>query len=212
MGRDFQRQRVYNACAAIRAGKRLETVAEMQAYVDHLLDSAWARRRWGAQRITVKDGRGHRRATGGGGIVQMPTWAREERTLLHEIAHNLASPYDSHGPAFVRVMLELVSHVYNAEQAKAFRDACRKYRVEIGPPLKLRSTLPPAPTRRVERPFRVEIKRRGQPVRLLTVTETTIRRAVAETLDMIGTGDSVQSLRVWLGRDVKRAASRKGAR
>lgn len=209
--RDSQRQKVYNAegTAVGHLGRALPTVPEMQAYVDKLLGEAWARRRWGARRVTVKDGRGHRNATGGYGDVQMPLWSRNERYLLHEVAHNVAGGAHWHDESFTRVCLELYAHVFGADAGKAYREACRKYHVRIGPPLVLR-TPESTPAKRpviVQRTYRVEIKHRGKPAELRTVKATAIDRVLVSLWSPTARpGPTVTGVRVWLGREPKTAA------
>ena len=129
--RDFQRQRVYNSedLMDVGHGKRLETVPEMQTWVDKIVRSKWFRNRWPyLTYIQVKDGRGRRRATGYAkgsrqhyetfgitteGILKMPRWSRSELFILHEITHVIIDhvhkrKVPAHGREFCNLYLSLV--------------------------------------------------------------------------------------------------------
>lgn len=133
--RDNQKQRLYNAedkfCYQT---PRLETVKEMQAYVDKLTGSAWWKRRWPhVHHIEVKDGRGRRRANGSssGRYIKMPKWCRHEMIVLHEISHVVAPRREaSHGPGFVRIYAELIGHKLGADMRRAFLASCKANRVK----------------------------------------------------------------------------------
>lgn len=209
--RDSQRQRVYNAEAAVPLGKSLPTVPEMQAYTNKLLDSAWARRRWGRVQVKVQPGYGHRKATGGSGEVQMPLHSRIERDLLHEIGHNLAGAAAWHDETFVRVVLELYTHVLGTDVGKTFRAACREQRVRVGPPLKLRSPeRTPAPVIRLtKKVWRIEFSATGKPKRQVSTEATSLRGALAMIGHYMRDGDT--GVRVWRGRATTKTTTLKAA-
>ena len=139
--RDTQRQRLYNAEQAMGflgdgPGKRMETVAEMQSFVDALLRSRWFKARWGVWgRIEVRDGRGRSSAAAfGQHQIRVPRWARSELVVLHEVAHCLTPRgYASHGPEFAGVFVALVRQVMGPAAAASLRDSFRSYRVRVGP-------------------------------------------------------------------------------
>jgi putative metallohydrolase (TIGR04338 family) len=213
--RDSQRSKVYGAEGAIPTGKRFPDVASMQAYVDKLLASAWARRRWGNRSVTVKPGFGHTRATGGYGDMHMPVWSRTESIVLHELAHNLAGGDAWHDAKFVRVLLELVAHVFGADAGKAFRAACRTQRVRVGPPLPLRSAerTPAAPVKREPKLWRIEFKSKGV-LATREVEARTMKGALTTFLMGLTVTDAegITNLRAWRGvrkSTAKAAAKRK---
>jgi putative metallohydrolase (TIGR04338 family) len=128
--RDSQRSKLYAAEHAIPGGKRYTTVAECQAFVDSVLDRKLVQRhypsamdeRWYHDgrhyRIEVRDGRGHRNATGCAGtrIIQAPKWARSQRVLLHEMAHVLVGQgVAAHGWEFAGCYAFLVRQVMGKE-------------------------------------------------------------------------------------------------
>lgn len=137
--RDNQRQRLYNAetaLAGVAFGRRLETVAELQAYVDGLLGTRWFRARWGRWgRIVVTAGRGRRSACAHGQHeIRIPRWARSELVVLHEVAHCLTDARAAaHGPEFAGVMLALVRQFMGPGAAASLRSSFRSHRVRIGP-------------------------------------------------------------------------------
>lgn len=156
MTRDSQRQKLYDAERAALdvkglTMKRWETVPEMQAYVNKLLDSAWFKRHWPrkggsegiwlgangfvfAPKVEVRDGRGHRRATYGGGVIQMPKWARKEWVMLHELAHYVTPQRPAHGWQFAANYLLLVQHQLGKEAADALRAKFKFFRVRYTKP------------------------------------------------------------------------------
>lgn len=143
--RDNRRQRLYNAERAVtlpesaaakrllHGGKRVESTGNIsieacQAYVDHVTRSAWFQRRWGRQSLTVTH-KVYGAATGGGGEVTLPPWARTEWVILHEIAHNLTPrQHAAHGPEFAAVFLTLVRQQMGKVAYDLLRGALRDQR------------------------------------------------------------------------------------
>jgi len=117
--RDQQRSRVYDAENKINnktksnVGGRLETVADVEQWVEKIRRSVWFRNRWPFIReIRIKDGRGTRNGfawasatteplfarTEPGfdpltnryktiGFLNLPVWSRSRLVILHELAH-----------------------------------------------------------------------------------------------------------------------------
>jgi len=116
-------------------GQRIETVPEIQAYVDKLTNSAWFKRRWpntSYRGIVVKDGRRARRASGGFGCISFPRWSRVEWVILHELAHCLAGQRGGwHGQPFCKVYIELVTHQLGKESGDALKRELRARRVPL---------------------------------------------------------------------------------
>ncbi len=135
--RDNQRQRLYNAETALAGsahGRRMETVPELQAYVDAIMASRWFKARWGAWGgIRVKDGRGRRSACAmGQHEVRMPCWSRNEMVLLHEVAHCLAPVMKAnHGPEYAGIFLALVRQYMGPAAAVSLRASFREHRVKV---------------------------------------------------------------------------------
>src|SRR5688500_7785550 len=102
--RDSQRQRCYDAENQIGDGRAYPTVGECQRRVDAIVGSKWWREHahrgvYGPRsKVTVHDGRGHRNATSYGGTVALPKWARNDRVILHELAHEALPRGERHGP------------------------------------------------------------------------------------------------------------------
>jgi putative metallohydrolase (TIGR04338 family) len=130
--RDTQRARLYRAEGEVDAGRRLPTVARMQAYVDELLTAEWFVTRWGRRAVEVRPGFGHRRATADEhGVLQMPKWARTELVLLHEVAHCLTPlTVASHGPEYAGVLVALARRAMSPGTAQALEDAFARHRVK----------------------------------------------------------------------------------
>lgn len=129
--RDSQRARLYRAEGEVDAGRRLPTVANMQAYVDGIVEADWFVGRWGERAFEVRPGFGHRRATADEhGVLQMPKWARRELVLLHEVAHCLTPPsVASHGPEYAGVLLALARRAMSPATAQSLEDAFTRQRV-----------------------------------------------------------------------------------
>ena len=129
--RDSQRARLYRAEGEVDAGRRLPTVAKMQAYVDEIAGAQWFLARWGERAFEVRPGFGHRRATADEhGVLQMPKWARSELVLLHEMAHCLTPrSVASHGPEYAGVLLALSRRAMSPGTAQSLEDAFARQRV-----------------------------------------------------------------------------------
>lgn len=149
--RDNQRARVYNAESCIPFGKKYESVGECQAYVDELLRLPQVRYYWnGYSSIRVHDGRGGRRARAGWGKVFLPKWARNESTILHEVAHVLSPSGVKHGPEFCRNMIRLVDIVIGHDAALVLEGTYKGKGCTVAPEDKpitglMAATAPPPP-------------------------------------------------------------------
>jgi len=147
--RDTQRSKLYAAERAVpgfETDDRLETVADLEAYVSDICNSKWFRAHWPRiKRIAVHDGRRHRRAVAydsrGGGYwgdmvntISMPRWSRSRMIVLHEIAH-LCVPWmrAAHGWEFADAYLRLVRHFLGQLKHDQLRDAFRRHRVRYAP-------------------------------------------------------------------------------
>lgn len=132
--RDSQRQRLYTAENVAFPGggpaKGLRTIPECQAFVDKVLGSAWAQRRYGRRAIYVdhKAKGGH--YSPGDRTMSLGMWARTQRVILHEIAHEL-TPRECawHGQEFAATHLALVRQFIGQEDADRLRAAYVKHRV-----------------------------------------------------------------------------------
>lgn len=122
--RDSQRQKLYDAeCAFNHATHRLETLEEVQEYVDSITRTRWWKSRYfgsfensgwrfrgnGKYQVRIKDGRGSATSYRLRGEVKMPHWSRYKGIVLHELAHQLVPPqYAGHGPEFAKMYLLMV--------------------------------------------------------------------------------------------------------
>ena len=129
--RDSQRARLYRAEGEVPAGRRVPTVARMQAWVDALAATDWFLARWGPRAFDVRPGYGHRRATATpDGVLQMPKWARAELVLLHEVSHCLTPvTCAAHGPEYAGVLLAVARRAMGPATAQALEDAFARQRV-----------------------------------------------------------------------------------
>lgn len=153
--RDNRRQRLYDAERAatytdsaaatkyLRNGAKVASTGSVaieacQHYVDHVTNSAWFQRRWGRKSLTVRHKvYGSATASSCGSIVSLPPWAREEWTILHEVAHCVtAAQHAAHGPEFAAAFLTLVRQQMGKASYDSLRAAMRERRVKIGPLVK----------------------------------------------------------------------------
>jgi hypothetical protein len=128
--RDTQRSRVYAAERAVEWTDGHLTLEECRALARRISTSAWFRRTfaWSGPAIEVKDGRGCRRALGGGSSITLPKWARQYWVVLHEIAHCVTpSRYAAHGPEFVDNLMRLIRHVLGVDAYRTVRDTFAEY-------------------------------------------------------------------------------------
>lgn len=140
--RDVQRARLYSAeSLALKAGRRFSSEAQALAYTKALLDSDWVAKRWGRIRVrTVKYTNGFGAYSHNGrSMITLGYGHHHERTLLHEIAHQIVhqaypSPIQGHGPLFARVVLALVQHKLGVAQAQALVESYRVHRVKVASP------------------------------------------------------------------------------
>ena len=130
--RDTQKSRVYSAERSVPHGRRLETVPEIQAFLDGIIKQKWFIQRYGEKHpISISDGRGTRIARGGGWHVNLPGWSRSELIILHEFAHNLQPSWSAwHGREFCKIFLELVSFVMGRVAYSLLKAAYQEKRVK----------------------------------------------------------------------------------
>ncbi len=136
-----------------RLGKRLDTVSEMQAWVDEIVRSRWFGNRWPyLTYVQVRDGRGRKNATGYAlgsywsgdripqteGVLKMPRWSRNKMTILHELAHVVTDceyngKASAHGAEYCSLYLKLVrrwmSKGWHSALKGAFKIEKVKYRM-----------------------------------------------------------------------------------
>lgn len=141
--RDSQRSKVYAAEHILlkegMAGReRLDTVEEMQAWVDKIVASAWWRKRYPrVTKIEVRPGAGQRRALAfpHRRIISMPRWSRRKGIIIHEIAH-LVVPTNvaSHGWEFCSEYLAILRHFLGKADHDALKAEFDKRRVKYRKP------------------------------------------------------------------------------
>jgi putative metallohydrolase (TIGR04338 family) len=119
-----------------RADPKLLRLSACQAYVDHLVKSAWFQRRWPTvKHITVKDGRGARSAfsTWYNSSISLPLWARNEAVILHEVAHQCTDSQSRcvapHGREFAQTFIALIEHKLGKAEAAKLKAEFTKNRV-----------------------------------------------------------------------------------
>jgi putative metallohydrolase (TIGR04338 family) len=145
MPRDFQASKVQRAESHVNEGERLETVSEMQAWIDKIISSRWWKNRSEIDYIRVMPGRGCRNALATQSImkgrwvhtIKMPIWSRSQLVILHEICHHLTDPNGNwemtvapHGREFCSSLVALVKRWMGNETAKKLREAYRNNRVK----------------------------------------------------------------------------------
>lgn len=151
--RDSQRSKVYKAEDSLKELRlefpklyeRFESMGSIQGYVDRITNSKW----WGKyeapdmgetndtplrnpKKVTVKDGRGLRRATAYRlhCEIQMPCWARYRLLILHELTHILQSQRPGHGRQFCRIFMDLVRRFAGKKESEALKQAFKNGKVK----------------------------------------------------------------------------------
>lgn len=120
-------------------GRRWRRIEEVRRYVDALVRADWFAERWpdlldvGVERrgagarwsLAVAEATGYPGGpcTEGRILVAGPL---SQLVVLHELAHLLAHPDDTHGPVFARIHLELVRQEMGFAAFTDYRDALRR--------------------------------------------------------------------------------------
>jgi len=137
--RDYQRSKVYRAQGCLLGSKRFEDLQVVQAYCDKIINSqAWKARWPNKNMVLLKDGRGTRTAWGRNGFqgrieLNLPKWARTERTIIHELAHGVTPTSEpAHGHVFCGIYLEMVGLFIGKDAAEKLRQGFVKYGVDYG--------------------------------------------------------------------------------
>jgi putative metallohydrolase (TIGR04338 family) len=123
--RDFQRQKIYDSEREFRSRGKLEiqrykTLKEIQPFLDVILSNQWFKKHK-ITKIRIYCGRGN---TAYGWLedpntaaMKLPKWAKNQITILHELAHSVCAKYFSdeeiafHGPEFVSAYLDLIYYI-----------------------------------------------------------------------------------------------------
>ncbi len=129
------------------AFERLETIDEIQAWVNSLTQTRWWRtyklpsakkssHRVGGisyESIEVRDGRSRRSAAGAFGVIKMPKWSRTKLIILHEVAHAITTEPPGHGRQFARIYLDLVTRFLGVDAGRQLKVAYVAGGVRSGP-------------------------------------------------------------------------------
>lgn len=67
--------------------------------------------------VQVLDGRGRRSACARGNTISLPKWARNERTIIHELAHVVATERPAHGRQFALIFLDMMKRFHSDPDA-----------------------------------------------------------------------------------------------
>ncbi len=145
--RDSQRSKVYRAERVLTergrlSAGRLETVEEMQAWVDSIIASPWWKKQVfgrSVKFIKVESGAGQRRALAypWKNAISMPRWSRSKGIILHEMAHLItARCHPSHGWQFCASLLMLVEKWCGKEDALALKNEFSRSGVKFREPRK----------------------------------------------------------------------------
>lgn len=129
--RDTQRQRVYDAENASGLNPWQQTIpnADLQTWVDDVLDRRAIRSRWGVRQVRVELTHGRGAHAEGSHTIRASRAGRNEFVLLHEIAHTLTHGYAGHGPEYAGVLLFLVKTVLGREAHATLLAQMRKHKV-----------------------------------------------------------------------------------
>ena len=142
--RDSQRSKVYksdNTFESLLGSEcRIESIPNIQTYVDKITNSNWWKKRTHITWITVLDGRSRSTPCAGisykynGHYIKLPKFARHQGMILHEIAHVLNSKNRNiepiHGRSFCRLLLDLVGKWISKEYQSYLRMIYKDNRVK----------------------------------------------------------------------------------
>lgn len=145
MKRDSKRSAVYasewNALEQHLSNRRIREIADVVAFVNEITQSKWYKNykimgkehssfcRRTKPHIDVGDGRGRRRACGGGTTIKLPKWCRKTYVILHELAHTMQFEQPWHGRQFAAIYLDLVRRWMGRNAWEKLRDEFRKHKV-----------------------------------------------------------------------------------
>lgn len=116
MVRDFQTQSLYTAENQFRCIYRKEiqyykTLKDVKVFTDYILSTSWFRRRY---KIKTINSYYTRKKVAYGWLenettieMELPQWARNQLTILHEISHGINLP-TGHGVDFIEIYLTLI--------------------------------------------------------------------------------------------------------
>lgn len=146
--RDTQREKLYRSERTLRAqgkaGRRIEDLPDVQAYVDKFLASAWRKRHHpGVRVIRVDDGRGRRRGGAGSSWITLPRWTRDELYICHEVAHiattrrHLGEGVAHHGWQYAGILLEIVGYQMGRQTMLDLREQFKRNHVRYKKPREL---------------------------------------------------------------------------
>lgn len=158
--RDTQRARVYKCDPVVREfAKPLTSVKDVERFVrktfaSKRVQAAYPKAmRWSLPR--VGDGRGRSNACGGFGGIKIPVWAREEATVIHELAHTICLREGGneayHGWQFCAIYLKLVLYMLGRPAHDALKAAFKANRVRFTEPRKRRPLDPERRAALIER-------------------------------------------------------------
>jgi len=142
--RDSQRSRVYRAETPI-GGRRLPTLPDCAAYVDHVVGSLWWADRFPHLDLAavprLRPGQGARQAfyreDPGQPTITLPRRYRTSCVVLHELAHwALADAPDlpTHGRTFARLLLDATAEFAGVDRAERLAAGYAEHGVHIARP------------------------------------------------------------------------------
>lgn len=144
--RDSQRKKLYDAERPLwLASARHESMSAVQAFSIRALSAAVASYPVAqnvlydirAGSFQFKDGRGASRGYANAWFVSLPSFARHELYILHELAHvihdrtGFFESQAAHGPEFARIYLDLVNLALGVAPFLALKAAFQRGRVKI---------------------------------------------------------------------------------
>lgn len=146
--RDTQRRRVYKAeRVLIPIARRFQTIGEVRSFVHavwidpnvrELFDEIHSPKALWPWPPEVKDGRGRKHAGGCADFITLPTWARTDHIILHELAHVFTQRLcgraaAGHGWQFCQVFHRLVWVIMGENAAKVLAGSFRLHGVRMEP-------------------------------------------------------------------------------
>jgi putative metallohydrolase (TIGR04338 family) len=129
---------LYMAENRCRAGRRFKTLCEMEEYTKGALNSDWVRSRFPNAPTEIKISPSTRKNKSSyvrdSKMIFIWKTMRDQRTLLHELAHVLIGPDAGHNSEFARLRLDVALQFMGQEAHDELLDQFRIARVPHRPP------------------------------------------------------------------------------
>jgi putative metallohydrolase (TIGR04338 family) len=139
---DSQRQKLYKAEQVLRkeyCRYEFTTIEEVTVWVQQIMHSAWWKKHYpNHYTLEISNGAGKTKALGAprsNGIwMALPTWARKDCVILHEMAHGVCPRhFAAHGREYAAIYLKLVTRFMGKKAGQVLRKSFVHHKVKYKP-------------------------------------------------------------------------------